>query len=280
MQGSMLKRGLFRMVGGRKYRLLHGAFFLMRLLLALAWKPYGRRFFGADMLALSQRIRPGDTVLDIGAYLGGTAVLFALKAGPTGLILAFEPYHHRFLGLLVRLLRLRVRVLPVALSSAGGRADLVVPVHAGVPVYSQAGFAGSYDTETLGRSGAYSFQRAEVRTARLDDVLEEEGIDPGAVSAVKIDVEGAELAVLEGGARFLDGFRGPLVCEFWFEPMPPKGWAWLRDRGWDCLKLDASGRGFREAGTPPALAELARGETYGNFWWTRGGPGPGPVAAG
>lgn len=274
MTGKGIKRKLFRLVGSRGYRLLHGSFFLARLFLALAWKPYARRFFGPDMLALADRIRPGDIVLDIGAYLGGTAVLFARKAGPNGLVLAFEPLHHRFLGFLVRLLGLRVRVLPMALSSVAGTAGLVVPVHAGVPVYSQAGFAGSYDTEALSRSGAYSFQRSEVRTARLDEVLEEEGIDPASVAAVKMDVEGAELSVLEGSARFLDAFRGPLVCEFWFDPMPPKGWAWLRQRGWDCRKLGVDGP-FREAGTPEALQNLARGETYGNFWWTRGNPGPG-----
>jgi FkbM family methyltransferase len=262
------------MIGIRGYRLLHGVFFLARLFLAFAWKPYARRFFGDDMLALADRIRPGDIVLDIGAYLGGTAALFARKAGPKGLVLAFEPFHHRFLNFLVRLLGLRVRVLPMALSSGAGRSDLVVPVHAGVPVYSQAGFAGSYDTEALSRSGAYSFQRSEVRTARLDDVLEEEGIDPASVAAVKMDVEGAELAVLEGGARFLEAFRGPLVCEFWFDPMPPKGWTRLRQRGWDCRKLDSGGC-FREVGTPQALEEIARGETYGNFWWTRRGPGQG-----
>lgn len=261
------------MIGERSYRFLHGSFFLARLLLALAWKPYARRFFGADMLALADRIRPGDIVLDIGAYLGGTAALFARKAGPEGLVLAFEPYHHRFLGLLAKLLGLRVRVFPLALSSGDGPADLVVPVHAGVPVYSQAAFAGSYDTEALSRSGAYSFRRTEVRTARLDRVLEEEGIDPASVSAVKMDVEGAELAVLEGSVGFLEAFRGPLVCEFWFNPLPPKGWVWLRERGWNCRKLDAGGR-FREAGTLHSLEDLARGETYGNFWWTREDPGP------
>lgn len=271
----MLKRCLYQAIGGRGYRFLHAAFFLVRLLLALAWKPYARRFFGADMLALADRIRPGDIVLDIGAYLGGATALFARRAGPEGLILAFEPCHHRFLGVLVKLLGLRARVLPVALSSAAGRADLVVPVHAGVPIYSQAGFPGSYDIEALGRSGAYSFLRAEVRTARLDDILAEEGIAPASVAAVKIDVEGAELAVLEGGARFLEAFRGPLVCEFWLDPMPPAGWSWLRDRGWECRKLDAPGCRFREAGDRQALAAIARGEAYGNFWWTRGPSGAG-----
>jgi hypothetical protein len=125
--------------------------------------------------------------------------------------------------------------------------------------------------ESLVRGGEYSFQSSQVRTARLDDILASEGIAPGSVAAVKIDVEGAELAVLEGGIRFFREFTGPVVCEFWFSPLPPKGWTWLREHGYACRKLDHAGRGFQDALTREDLESLARGETYGNFWCHRPG---------
>lgn len=268
MPPRRLKQGLYRIVGSRGYRYLHGAFFLSRLLLALAVPAYRVSFFGRDMLALADRIRPGDTVLDIGAYLGGTAVLFAGKVGPTGLVIAFEPFHHSFLSFLVKLLRLPVRVVPIALGADSGATELVVPVHAGVPLYSQAGFAASYDTAALAREGDYEFQRLEIRRDSLDGYLAREGLASKPVSAVKIDVEGAELDVLRGGERFFSGFRGPLVCEFWFNELPPKGWQWLRERRYACRKQDREGR-WIQADSSEALAKLAQGETYGNFWWER-----------
>src|SRR5258708_6567745 len=36
-------------------------------------------------------LRPGDTVLDVGANIGDTALAASTKAGPGGRVLAFEP---------------------------------------------------------------------------------------------------------------------------------------------------------------------------------------------
>lgn len=257
-----LKRLSFALIGSRLYRLLHALWFLARLLLALAWPPFRPAFFGRDMLALADALRPGDTVLDIGAYLGGTSVLFARKVGPKGRVIAFEPFHHGFLRFLVRLLRLPVQVVPAALGAETGRAEFVVPVHAGVPLYSQAGFATSF--ATVRDDPAYAFQKYESPRRSLDDFLAGEGLAPAAIAAVKIDVEGAELDVLRGAEGFLRGFRGPLVCEFWFDELPPKGWTWLRERGFACSKAGRSGA-WLPADTPAALFDHARGETYGNF---------------
>src|SRR5688500_17282947 len=126
-QGS--KRIVFALIGSRGYRILHALFFLVRLLLALAWRPRRPAFFGRDMLALADALKPGDTVLDIGAYLGGTAVLCARKVGPGGRVIAFEPFHHGFLRFMSRLLGLPVEVVPAALGAGPGRAEFVVPVH-------------------------------------------------------------------------------------------------------------------------------------------------------
>jgi FkbM family methyltransferase len=261
-----LKRFFFALVGSRLYRLLHALLFLARLLLALACPPYRPAFFGRDMLSLADTLKPGDTVLDIGAYLGGTAVLFARKVGSTGRVIAFEPFHHAFLRFLVRMLRLPVRVVPAALGAEAGHAEFVVPLHAGVPLYSQAGFPDSF--AAVSGDSAYRFQRLEAPRETLDGFLAREGIAPSSVAAAKIDVEGAELAVLRGAGNFFRGFRGPLVCEFWFNEIPPKGWSWLRERGFACRKADRSGR-WLPADTPAALAQLARGETYGNFWFEK-----------
>jgi FkbM family methyltransferase len=267
-----LKKRLYRISGPHVYRLLHAAWFFLRLSRALRSQAYARGFFGNDVIAFSQSLRPGFLVLDIGAFLGGSTALFAKAVGAAGRVIAFEPVHHRFLGFLLRVLRLKqARVESLALSKENGSAELVIPLHEGVPLYSQAGFAESYAAAAQPGSG-YSFRRLPTRLMRLDDFLARESLAPEAVSAVKIDVEGSELAVFAGGEDFFRRFRGPMLCEFWFAQMPPPGWIWLRERGYSCRYLDRRGRWTR-ADTPEALAELCRGETYGNFFWERAEPG-------
>jgi FkbM family methyltransferase len=48
-------------------------------------------FAQSDIDWISNFIKPGDTVIDIGAYTGDTALPYAVTAGPTGQVLAFEP---------------------------------------------------------------------------------------------------------------------------------------------------------------------------------------------
>jgi FkbM family methyltransferase len=265
---SSLKKNLFRITGPGIYRLLHAAWFFLRLIRALQSKAYAEGFFGNDVIAFSEKLQPGFLVLDIGAFLGGSTALFARAVGKSGRVIAFEPVHHRFLAFLIRALRLtQARVEPIALARENGRTELVIPIRHGVPLYSQAGFAESYPAASQPGSG-YSFQRLPTELMRLDDFLARRSVAPEDVSAIKIDVEGSEMALFAGGEDFFRRFRGPMLCEFWFSEMPPPGWSWLRERGYSCRYLGRQGR-WMATDTPEALADACRGETYGNFFWER-----------
>jgi FkbM family methyltransferase len=264
MLPPVLKSLLFRASGPRVYRALHAGWFQLRVLRALRSRRYARGFFGADVLAFAASLRPGSLVLDIGAFLGGPTALFARAVGRTGRVIAFEPVHHRPLKRMLRLLGAgRARVEPIALAATNGDTELVIPIRHGVPLYSQAGFSDSYASAAAPGSG-YAFERLPTRLMRLDDFLAREGLDADAVGAVKIDVEGSELALFRGGEEFFRRFRGPILCEFWFTVMPPPGWAWMRERGYACRYLDRSGN-WVATDTPEELAAACRGETYGNF---------------
>jgi FkbM family methyltransferase len=183
-------------------------------------------------------------------------------------VIAFEPVHHRPLKRMLRLLGFsRARVEPIALAATNGDTELVIPIRHGVPLYSQAGFSGSYASAATPGSG-YAFERLPTRLMRLDDYLAREGLEADAVGAVKIDVEGSELGLFQGGEAFFRRFRGPILCEFWFTVMPPPGWTWMRERGYACRYLDRSGN-WVATDTPEALAAACRGETYGNFFLER-----------
>jgi FkbM family methyltransferase len=127
-----------------------------------------------------EHIQPGQQVLDIGAAVGYYTLLAARLVGPAGSVVAFEPHPEnlRYLRSHVRQNRLsQVRVLNLALADASGTARF-------------GGGSGS-GTSRLHDDGEF-----EVNVRRLDDLAEEDSLAP---QHIKIDVEGAELAVLRGG---------------------------------------------------------------------------------
>ena len=135
-----------------------------------------------------EHVRPGDTVLDVGAHVGYYTVLSAVLAGKAGAVWAFEPNPNNahFLRRHAEINRLTsVRVTEAAVSDANGTARF--------------DFGGGSGTGRLAEGGA-----VEVRTVRLDDFCADHGISP---SAIKIDVEGAERAVLEGARATMAAHR-------------------------------------------------------------------------
>jgi FkbM family methyltransferase len=133
-------------------------------------------------------IRPGDQVLDIGASVGYYTLLSARLVGISGRVVSFEPDPNnlQFLRSHVEQNRLaQVTILPVALSDETGTAR----------------FGGGTGTGTgrLCQEG-----ECEVAVRRLDDVAAEMDLRP---QHLKVDVEGAEMAVLRGGQKLIEKHR-------------------------------------------------------------------------
>ena len=133
-------------------------------------------------------IRAGDQVLDIGAAAGYYTLLSAKLVGNTGRVVSFEPDPNnlQFLRSHVEQNRLdQVTILPIALADETGTAR----------------FGGGTGTGTgrLCNDGP-----TEVAVRRLDDVAAEMDLRP---RHLKIDVEGAEMAVLRGGQRLIEKYR-------------------------------------------------------------------------
>jgi FkbM family methyltransferase len=146
----------------------------------------GREGYMTELI--KEGLRPGMSVLDVGAHLGYLTLQAARAVGPSGRVYAFEP-NPETLGYLRRNVRDngavdRVRVLQVALSDAGGTAPFYV---------TPAG-----DESRLYRHPTEA-RRVMARVARGDDVLPADLT----VDLVKLDVEGAELAALAGLERTL-----------------------------------------------------------------------------
>jgi FkbM family methyltransferase len=165
-----------------------------------------RPMAGVDPLLLrlvAEVVRPGDTVWDIGANLGLFSFAAAALAGQEGQVLAVEPDTD-----LVRLLRRSaagggrhapVEVLPAAVSSELSVARFHV-ARRNRATSHLAGFGSSM-------TGGTRSTRL-VPTVTLDSLADQ----LPAPDVIKIDVEGAEIAVLAGGHRVLSK-QPTVICE-------------------------------------------------------------------
>ena len=140
--------------------------------------------------AIDVAVEPGDSVLDIGANVGLTALRLASRVGSRGRVRAFEPNPTmlRYLRESIQRSKLQdiVEVLPYALGRVGGTATLRVP-------FGNAGMGSlALDCEDVAEEHV-------VNVVRLDDVWK--GQRPPRIDFIKIDVEGFESDVLEGARR-------------------------------------------------------------------------------
>ena len=137
-----------------------------------------------EYAAFRAAVTPGIVALDVGANVGAYSVLLGQWVGASGRVYAFEPSRTAYGGL-VRHVSLNaqdgvVHVVAAAVSDVDGDANLIVAETAG-----ESRLAGPSETCAT----------TSVPTTTIDGFCRREGIQP---SFIKIDVEGAELAVLRG----------------------------------------------------------------------------------
>jgi FkbM family methyltransferase len=144
-----------------------------------------------------------DVAVDVGANIGVHTVWLSRRVGPSGVVLAVEPERTNFtiLNLNKRINNLS-NVIPVmlALGADSGEAQLLVPRP------SVMGQATTIPSSTLSKPSVVT-----VDCETLDEVISAFGISQ--VSAIKIDVEGAELGVIQGAEETIMKFRPRLVIE-------------------------------------------------------------------
>lgn len=160
-------------------------------------------------------IRAGDTVIDIGANLGYYTLLAADLVGQSGRVVAIEPNPQVFARLSASIavngFSAHTSARNVALAAAGEHGTRPFFVPAGEPKNGRFVAPGE-DPGRLAAHGAVS----DVTLGRINpDDFER-------VDFIKIDVEGAELAVLDHLRPLLDKFRPKVVCEVNFA----RGYGW------------------------------------------------------
>jgi FkbM family methyltransferase len=173
---------------------------------------------------LDRFVRPGATVIDVGANIGYNTIHAARLTGPRGRVVAVEPTPDN------------LEVLRRNVAAAGLENVVVEPVAAG-----QA--AGTHRFFVRGPRSAVNSLFAESCYASVTDVIEVpvvrlDELVGGAAEVVKIDVEGAELDVLRGMTRLLRARPLTLIVEWHPQLQAMAGYApdelprWFLRRGW------------------------------------------------
>ena len=145
-------------------------------------------------------IKPGWTVIDVGANFGWYSIHFAQLVGQNGNIFSFEPIPETYeeLNSNIKLNSCQnIKAFDFALGNKVGTISFGVP-----------NFDGGSGTSS--EFLKYS-KRIQTTMRKLDDVIKEQKINK--VDFIKADIEGGELNMLKGAEKLLEDFRPKILIE-------------------------------------------------------------------
>ena len=149
---------------------------------------------------LRERVAPGASCLDVGANVGVYVLQFARWSGPSGRVVAFEPNAaaRTVLDKHVRMndLAQRVTVVPAAVGASSGEGILFAD-----------GTAGMSRLGAPNKKIADRVSPLNVPVITLDDYCQSQGLEP---DWLFLDIEGFEIAALEGARALIQSRRGRL----------------------------------------------------------------------
>ncbi len=151
---------------------------------------------------IDSMLKPGDVFIDVGANIGYFSIVAASAVGPKGRVHSFEPDPHNFeLLTLNRRLNGFAHIVchRFALADRPGKSLL----------YRSSVNRGSHSL----RPGPDRTDGIEVPVTTLDRALQKEAAP---IRLIKIDAQGADLAVLRGASRLLEGqaAKPMIILEF------------------------------------------------------------------
>jgi FkbM family methyltransferase len=192
---------------------------------------------GSEQKRIYRRLlRPGFTVVDVGANQGLYSLLFSTLAGPEGRVFSFEPDAALFATLQKNCQQNRSTNIKCYNCALGTKDETRSLYHSRV---------NSGDNRLTVSERPDWFYEVEVKTAALDSLLGDAHID-----FIKIDVQGWEFEVLKGMAGILkNNPAASIYFEFWPFGLrragtePAQMLEYLREHGFTLFDLADSSTG-------------------------------------
>ncbi len=162
-------------------------------------------FFGFRDIAQERLIElsnPGNVVIDVGTNIGSSLLQFAKKIGSKGRVYGFEPDPFNYKKCLknVSLNKFQnIEISNIGLGNESGKFSLIVDTES-----NRGGNRISFDKKT-------NKATTQIEVRKLDDWVSSKNIER--VDLIKIDVEGFELKVLQGGRNLIEQFKPKLFIE-------------------------------------------------------------------
>ena len=145
-------------------------------------------------------IKPGWTVIDVGANFGWYSIHFAQLVGQNGNVFSFEPIPETYeeLNSNIKLNSCQnIKAFDFALGNKDGNISFGAP---------------NFDGGSLVSSEFLKYsKRIQTTMRKLDDVIKEQKINK--VDFIKADIEGGELNMLKGAEKLLEYFRPKILIE-------------------------------------------------------------------
>jgi len=159
-----------------------------------------REWFQETMRLFGPHVKPGQTVIDVGANMGFTTLVLARLVGGEGKVHSFEPGASMFSRLqeLVRQNKLeQVELHQVGCGSRQEKLMLKIPISSG--------------NASLRLPEDMSAEIKKTEMVSIETLDEHLGNQLSQLHFIKIDTEGFEIDVLRGAARTIERLR-PIVC--------------------------------------------------------------------
>jgi FkbM family methyltransferase len=208
----LAKQILYPVVNDRSYKYFQG--------ISKAWDIRTGSWSEPELDLIPFAVRPGETVLDIGANYGVYSYHLSRAVGSSGRVYAFEPvpFTYATLQLVAKILRFRnVELIEKGCSDKSGEVTFAVPVQTSGAIAAGQAYIG-------GRDDARAGSEQQVRWAGTKSIvcevvaLDEFLPQTSELSFIKCDIEGAELLAFRGAEKLISRFLPSVVCEInpWF----------------------------------------------------------------
>ena len=187
---------------------------------------------------ITDLVKPGETILDVGAWIGPLTFLFSYLVGKTGRVHAFEPMPKSFLLLKSYTFNNNIDNIDLYNMAVSNVVNYVV-LSSPSPISDTATILKPDSLENSRTEATeYKFQH-KCKCTTIDELCSSKNIH---LDGIKIDVEGSEGDVLEGAIETIDKYHPWCLLEFHghlvSESERQRTWSLITDRAKKILYID------------------------------------------